>query len=216
MELSEYLKKTVKPLKTNHFGFEIKSIENHLMQTYCELVNAFSINSFIINKDVQTIIKLTAKWFKQGKQNLLLIGEYGTGKTKILETVSLLINFYENKVTKVINTNEIIKTSLSTEDCDINKFNNFKNFPYLFIDDLGTEPVDVKYFGTVLNPVIEILLERYRQNKTTVISTNLTLNEINQKYGQRIWERFIEKYDTIIFDYQSFRTKYQKHPAFEN
>ena len=58
----------------------------------------------------------------------------------------------------------------------------------LLIDDLGTEPI-------IKNVSIEYLtlLLTERQNKHTIIATNLTDEEIQNKYGDRVFSRLTNK-----------------------
>jgi len=64
-------------------------------------------------------------------------------------------------------------------DCDV-----------LIIDDLGSESmfknVTVEYFFHVIN-------ERRLANKTTVITSNLTVDEIGIRYGERTASRLFDK-----------------------
>ncbi len=61
--------------------------------------------------------------------------------------------------------------------------------PLLIIDDLGTEPmtrnVTIEYFFDLIN-------ERIATGRHTLISTNLPLNEINERYGERIHSRLMD------------------------
>jgi DNA replication protein DnaC len=202
--ITEYLSRI--PVTANQrFNFKIPdTVQNDLTQCLCHCVNQ-SGHEFVINENTKEIIRCAVKWLKSGKCSLLLLGNIGTGKTKLLEAISLLINYYSNRNTSIISSTNIVRLSLSKEDSEINRFNNFKTFPYLFIDDLGIEPVNVNDFGTIYNPVIDILLNRYNTMKTTIISTNLNIDQIKQIYGDRIYDRFCEQYDRIIFEFNSFR-----------
>lgn len=65
----------------------------------------------------------------------------------------------------------------------------FFDAPLLIIDDLGTEPmtrnVTREYFFDLLN-------ERIAGGKHTLISTNLPLEELNERYGERIHSRLMD------------------------
>ena len=61
---------------------------------------------------------------------------------------------------------------------------------FLVIDDLGAEPV----LQNVTNEyLLGIITERLRQGKHTVVTTNLTPEEIQEKYNDRIFSRLTEK-----------------------
>ena len=75
----------------------------------------------------------------------------------------------------------------------------------LAIDDLGTEPVEVLDYGNVLYPIVDLLTRRYDRQLFTVITTNLTSEEIRAKYGERIADRLNEMMTKIVFRDSSFR-----------
>ena len=80
-----------------------------------------------------------------------------------------------------------------------------KKADVLCIDDLGLEPTEVLDFGNAINPVIEIMEHRYRQQLFTFITTNLTPKQIREKYGDRIADRFNEIMKCIVFANPTFR-----------
>lgn len=75
----------------------------------------------------------------------------------------------------------------------------------LCIDDIGLEPTEVLDFGNAINPVIEIMEHRYRQQLFTFITTNLTPKQIREKYGDRIADRFNETMKCIVYTNPTFR-----------
>ena len=60
----------------------------------------------------------------------------------------------------------------------------------LIIDDLGTEMIN-KF---VISQLFQCLNERLIQEKSTIISTNLSLQEFRNTYSERIFSRIIENY----------------------
>jgi DNA replication protein DnaC len=76
---------------------------------------------------------------------------------------------------------------------------NHKNYGYCF-DDLGTEG-DRKHFGDQMNVMREILLNRYDKCplNSTFLTTNLTPEEITNIYGDRVFDRCIEMFNSIEF-----------------
>jgi DNA replication protein DnaC len=95
--------------------------------------------------------------------------------------------------------------SVSKDEKDMNDFGMLKTAKYAGIDDLGTEPVNVKNWGTDTSPVIDVIYRRYNSMKTTVLSTNLNMEMIRKTYGERIFDRICEQYSRISFNFQSFR-----------
>ena len=76
----------------------------------------------------------------------------------------------------------------------------------LGIDDLGTEPSEVLDYGNVYTPVIDLLTKRYEEQLFTVITTNLTPQQIREHYGDRIADRLNEMVKKIVFSNGTYRT----------
>ena len=88
---------------------------------------------------------------------------------------------------------------------DYNKIRNLRSRSMLAIDDLGKEPAEVLSFGNVLSPVVDLLEYRYQHQLFTAITTNLVPNELQDKYGVRIADRFNEMLHPIVFQDVSYR-----------
>ncbi|MDO4743237.1 MAG: ATP-binding protein [bacterium] len=137
------------------------------------------------------ICKEFADNFPSG-QNLLLCGGCGLGKTHlslaIANTViekgySVIYNSAQSLISKI--TKEQFDFSSDTDitdtvlDCDL-----------LILDDLGTE------FNTQISAsiVYNIINSRILKGLSTIISTNLTLKELEKNYTSRIVSRIIGNY----------------------
>ena len=46
------------------------------------------------------------------------------------------------------------------------------SIPVLAIDDVGVEATEIKYYGSELRPVTDIILHRSNENKPTIIVSN--------------------------------------------
>lgn len=75
----------------------------------------------------------------------------------------------------------------------------------LGIDDLGTEPSEVLDYGNVYTPVIDLLTKRYEEQLFTVITTNLTPQQIREHYDDRIADRLNEMVEKIVFKNGTYR-----------
>ena len=75
----------------------------------------------------------------------------------------------------------------------------------LLIDDLGTEPERCLVYGEERHPMTDVILERYQDNLTTIIASNLTLDNIKDRYGARVHDRMKEMYAGIRYDGESYR-----------
>ncbi|EOA55602.1 hypothetical protein HMPREF1214_03725 [Bacteroides sp. HPS0048] len=89
---------------------------------------------------------------------------------------------------------------------DLYTYNN-GNPRTICFDELGREPRPAKYFGTELNVMQYIFQCRYelRREALTHVTTNLTVEEIQDKYGAYIADRINEMFNVIRLDGASRR-----------
>lgn len=66
----------------------------------------------------------------------------------------------------------------------------------LVIDDLGTEPM---LKNVTINYLCSLLSDRFERGKATIISTNLDLDQLLNRYGDRIFSRIANKADSEMF-----------------
>jgi DNA replication protein DnaC len=135
-------------------------------------------------------------------KGIMLMGNTGVGKTYSIE------NFYLPHVKKghEVSAYDLYQEAIINGPTFINKYLTHD----LFIDDLGAEPKEVYYFGTLFSPMEMLLHERYKlyPEFKTSISTNLNMiDEIPARYGQRIASRLEEICDLVIVDGQDLRAK---------
>lgn len=141
----------------------------------------------IKTKDV--LLSWCDKFPNVSKININIIGGVGTGKTFLLECVATeLINksvavcyktaFEINELARLYH----IGKSYEFSDC--------LNAEVLLIDDLGSEPIlkniTKEYFYNLINA-------RQIHNLPTIISTNLSLDNILNRYDDRIFSRLANK-----------------------
>ncbi|MBQ6595783.1 MAG: DNA replication protein DnaC, partial [Clostridia bacterium] len=76
-----------------------------------------------------------------------------------------------------------------------NDFASLMDAPLLLIDDLGTEPmlrnITVEYLFLLLNA-------RLTARRHTVIVTNLDLEQLRVRYGERVYSRLSDRRATLI------------------
>ncbi|KUG06903.1 hypothetical protein [Solirubrum puertoriconensis] len=73
-------------------------------------------------------------------------------------------------------------------------------------DDLGAESTEVKHYANAVNPMAEVLLSRYDelvagrlQPFATHITTNLSADQIEARYENRVRSRMREMFNTVKF-----------------
>lgn len=191
-----------------------EQFEKMILRNYYEILLKANITD--ISQEALHRIESIANWFFDGgKPSLCLTGVVGMGKSTLMRATSMSIGqlyFYmlgsERKESVYVECAELA-TIYDNEPYRIEKM---KHCDILFLDDLGTEPAIVSKFGNKKNLFTEILLCRYEEKKTTIITTNLSRQDIVTTYGNcqlmqdRIADRLFETFDFRIFKgAESFR-----------
>ena len=169
----------------------------------------------IVETDYPIVYKLIAYFLKDQptcnqlnidlEKGILLTGPIGCGKTTLMNLMKHLAQSENKFIVKPCRdiSFEFIQDGYQI----IHKYSNGKLYhseprTYCF-DDLGTEN-NLKYFGNECNVMAEILLSRYdlyiTKKLQTHITTNLSANEIEKQYGNRVRSRLRELCNLIAFD----------------
>lgn len=147
----------------------------------------------------------------ENQKNLLFTGNTGLGKTFISNCIAKeLIDKGLNVVyqTSPILMDQIIdyKFSYDKTESQKEKYNKIFNVDLLIIDDLGTETMNNNKFTELFN----IINTRLLNNKKMVISTNLSLNDLYNRYDERILSRLIGNFTICKFIGEDIRLKKKK------
>lgn len=145
------------------------------------------------------------------QKNLLFTGNTGLGKTFISNCIAKeVIDKGLNVVyqTAPILMDQILdfKFSYDKTESQKKKYNRIFNVDLLIIDDLGTETMNNNKFTELFN----IINTRLLNNKKMVISTNLSLNELYNRYDERILSRLIGNFTICKFVGEDIRLKKKK------
>lgn len=129
--------------------------------------------------------------------NLLIFGAGGLGKTFLLNCI------YERVVSRgfsavrvdAFRLFEAMRRQHYAGNDGSNDFASLMDAPLLLIDDLGTEPmlrnITVEYLFLLLNA-------RLTARRHTVIVTNLDLEQLRVRYGERVYSRLSDRRATLI------------------
>lgn len=137
----------------------------------------------------------------------MLAGGVGTGKTTLLTACQYFFLDMQDYKLLPWSTGIRMKTAKSLLESFQNGYSAkyYFNEPLLAIDDLGTEPLETINFGSVKTPIIDLLEYRYSHRLVTFVSTNLSSKEREEKYGNRIADRFEQMFLKIVFNEDSYR-----------
>ena len=165
---------------------EIQSFDNFDLSCY-----SYDKKVYEKMKIILAMAKNYVKSFGEGSENLLLIGKTGTGKTHISTAIAreLIHKGYDvvyDSAQNIISDfeNDRFKNGYGREE---NRSDKYLECRLLIIDDLGTEFINAFTVSTLYN----LLNTRQNRGLPTIISTNLSPEELARKYEDRIYSRII-------------------------
>lgn len=141
------------------------------------------------------------KTFDSDYHNLFFYGIVGTGKSflsgcvakELIESGHSVIYSSSAKLLETLSAN--VYDYKNNKDTSANDQNDFYGCDLLIIDDLGTEyPKNVNI--TIL---FSLLNGRHLNRKSTIISTNLSLEDFRNLYSDRIFSRISNQYTICKF-----------------
>lgn len=143
--------------------------------------------------------------------NLIFMGEVGVGKSFLLECIAnaLLEKQFFVVYTTAFNLSHSMLKALTLPpaqsgtllapllECDL-----------LIIDDLGSEPM---FRNLSTSNMFTIFNEREIKNLSTLISTNMSLEDIGERYGNRIFSRIFNKRKSKVITFQGVDLRIKKN-----
>ena len=151
--------------------------------------------------------------FKQCKENglgFLFIGNPGNGKTYLSNCIAnrLLENYIPVISVSINALLDRIRKTYSTwgQEAEDEIIRRLSNADLLIIDDLGTEQLTDWSRSKIYN----IIDSRYRNELPLIITTNKTIEDINEDYGKRTADRILEMCTTMKFTHKSLRLEKSK------
>lgn len=183
---------------------------------FCHQLNTFencNCDLYDNKEKAQILYDSMKKWCeKENSYNIILLsGKTGVGKTNLMECMASKL-IQNNKIVYFIsafNMNQaLLKYHTTFDESRVNCLNDLLEPEYLFIDDLGTEPI---LKNVTIEGLYNIIQDRLEHNKKIVISTNLGLADIERVYGERIFSRLINKKLSLCFNVENSDLRLKKH-----
>lgn len=137
---------------------------------------------------------------KGEKKSLFIIGDVGTGKTHLAASIAHYCMDH-GVIVKFGNITDIFQSLRNAFTRDEDILSEVKAVPLLVLDDLGKE-----YTTEWTNETIySIINYRYEHMLSTVVTTNLTLAEMQEKIGEATVSRLMEMCEYVSMDGKDYR-----------
>ncbi len=183
----------------SHITESIKkdSFDNFFLDYYSAEIDP-AINKSPLQSAEQALKTMTelAKDYKNNKKNIYLYGPTGTGKTLLANclTRALLDQGISVIYLTAFNLFDIASKKTFDHDLDANEdYDALFDCEVLIIDDLGSEQTN-KFHRSL---VFQLVNERIVRNRSTIITSNLSIGDIKDLYGERVFSRITSNYALI-------------------
>ena len=196
---SEYFKKLVSQMRDTGYPQEIDRVqisipnaEKRLRGGLQYVVNMKSgCNAEWNERNYRPIVD----WMTDNKgKGLLMFGGCGLGKSVIgMYILPLLIKDVHKKVVNIFSAQELNK-----------KIDEILKLHIIYIDDIGTED-NLNSYGNKRMPFAELCDAAEKNGKLLILTTNLSIDELTQRYGDRVVDRLIATTKAVPFTGDSLR-----------
>jgi len=146
------------------------------------------------------------------KKGLMLTGDVGSGKSLLMEILQSITKGCQGYGFRIFKACDICDEYAfgSRGQSYGEQWQNGKVKTFcMCVDDLGFEPLRAMSYGNELIPLAHVLTKRYtlfdRYGAVTHITTNLSADEIEENYGDRIRDRLRKMCNVIVLDGPSRR-----------
>ena len=182
-----------------------QSFENFNLKYYSKEKDKTGTSPYnVMKSNLDNCIKFadeykTPEFEKSQNKNLFFCGNTGLGKTHLSSAIAReLINkgfdvVYDTaqKIVYAFEKERFSKTGEYDEDVT----ERYLNCDLLIIDDLGTEYSGAMSISTIYN----IINSRLVTNKNTIISSNMTITQLQTRYDDRIVSRILGEFTMLKF-----------------
>ena len=202
--------------KSNFSNLENQNFSTFDSTVYSSIVDKVKFGSDKSPRENIEIIKQISLNFINNfddlnEKNLLFTGNIGLGKTFLSSCIANEILKKQKTVlyqTAPIMLDSIIDYRFGKNSTNI--YNNILDVDLLIIDDLGTECINNMKFTELFNIINTRLLNQNNKATKTIISTNLSIQNLFNSYDERIVSRLIGNYNICRFYGEDLRFKLRK------
>lgn len=206
-------------LHTNEMQGKLREFKCQVQMTYEEfkellgsyateiMVQRSVIGQFRIDQNNEPIIKQLYLYFIGHPDctwnlnaGLIFAGKIGSGKTVLMTAFLKITDNYTRRRTVIAHAKQLPYLFKK------NTIEYYEKRP-MFVDDLGKEEAEIKDFGTIIRPWIDLFSLRYDQGARTYATTNFKPADLEKIYGEFICSRMAEIMTFIVIPGESRRLK---------
>lgn len=200
--------------KSNIYNLKNQTFENFNLNVYSDDINSEKYKSKISpRKNISLIKDICLKFIENfdspNEKNLLFTGNTGLGKTFLSSCIANELIKKGKTVlyqTSPVMLDTIIDYRFNKQTSSPDIYYNILHADLLIIDDLGTEAINNIKFTELFNIINTRLLNQNKITKT-IISTNLSLQNLFNNYDERIVSRIVGNYNICYFFGDDIRFK---------
>lgn len=170
---------------------------------FCWYANQCIEGGYIATSEEEKILRGVLSAFIEGK-SIMIFGGNGTGKTLLFELIKRIIH---PKSELKFRSRNVLDAVLDFNTRGHECFRDDQKSS-VFYDDLGSEDKGYWYGDKVevFEKLIQFRYDNWRSNDLrTFFTSNLTLDELLQKYGSRCRDRIKEQYYQVVLNGESKR-----------
>ena len=196
---SEYFKKLVSQMRDTGYPQEIDRVQINITNAEKRLRGGLQ---YVVNMKSgcnaewnEHNYRPIVDWMTDNKgKGLLMFGGCGLGKSVIgMYILPLLIKDVHKKVVNIFSAQELNK-----------KIDEILKLHIIYIDDIGTED-NLNSYGNKRMPFAELCDAAEKNGKLLILTTNLSIDELTQRYGDRVVDRLIATTKAVPFTGDSLR-----------
>jgi len=167
-------------------------------------LNYYSGNDLVmITKIFEQLRRFADNFDGVGESSWLFMGATGLGKTHLSTSVAKVViergfDVVYESASGMIGDFEAVRFG---RDYESHREERYFDCDLLIIDDLGTE-VNNQFTASV---IYNVLTSRINSKKSTIINTNLSHNELRERYADRITSRLFGEFRPLLFTGRDIR-----------
>jgi len=201
--------------KSNIYNLASQNFDNFKINYYSDKADPDKYHSDLSPREnIKLIYDISQKFLENfenpNEKNLLFTGNTGLGKTFLSSCIANELIKKGKTVlyqTAPVMLDEIINYRFCKDSSQNDFYEHLLNVDLLIIDDLGTECMNQMKFTELFNVLNTRLLNQSNKVTKTIISTNLSLQNLYSNYDERIVSRLVGYYDICYFFGDDIRFK---------